>query len=179
MKNHSKFMAKIAGTGMYVPAKVLNNSDLEKTLNTSDEWIYTRTGIRERRIANDDESSSTFAIAASKKALESANIAPKEVDLIIVSVPPRKTHEVFNQLQEIWNTFDGDMSNEPPIQNSSPGTRIRQEARAGQKNMLHKSPIRFERRRKKHYAKPLKRYSKQYRAAGDVSVYQIPPFAYD
>jgi len=84
MKNHSKFMAKVAGTGMYVPNKVLNNSDLEKTLNTSDEWIYTRTGIRERRIANDDESSSTFAIAASKKALESANIAPKEVDLIIV-----------------------------------------------------------------------------------------------
>lgn len=69
---------------MYVPAEVRTNADLEKTLDTSDEWIRTRTGICERHIAGKDESSSTLGIQAGKMALESANISPEEVDIIIV-----------------------------------------------------------------------------------------------
>lgn len=84
MNKLTLFRAEVAGTGMYVPAEIRTNADLEKTLNTSDEWIRTRTGIRERRIAAEDESSSTLAIRAGRMALESANISPEEVDLIIV-----------------------------------------------------------------------------------------------
>jgi 3-oxoacyl-[acyl-carrier-protein] synthase III len=84
MNTGIKIRAEIAGTGMFLPRKVLTNADLEKTLDTSDEWIRTRTGICERRIAADDESSSTLAIQAGKMALESAGILPNDLDLIIV-----------------------------------------------------------------------------------------------
>ena len=84
MNTNRKLIAEVAGTGMYVPDKTCTNSDLEKTLNTSDEWIRTRTGISERRIAGKEESSSTLAVQAGIKALESANISPEEVDLIII-----------------------------------------------------------------------------------------------
>ena len=84
MDTGNKIRAEIAGTGMFLPGKVLTNADLEKTLDTSDEWIRTRTGICERRIADEGESSSTFAIQAGKMALESARIQPNELDLIIV-----------------------------------------------------------------------------------------------
>ncbi len=76
--------AEIAGTGSYLPETILTNFDLEKKLNTSDEWIRTRTGIVERRIAGKEESSSVLAAHAARKALESANIKPEEVDIIIV-----------------------------------------------------------------------------------------------
>ena len=69
---------------MYVPAEIRTNADLEKTLDTSDEWIRARAGICERHIAAEDESSSTLGVRAGKMALESANISPEEVDLIIV-----------------------------------------------------------------------------------------------
>ena len=69
---------------MYVPAEIRTNADLEKTIDTSDEWIRARTGICERHIAAEDESSSTLGVRAGKMALESANISPEEVDLIIV-----------------------------------------------------------------------------------------------
>ena len=75
--------AVIVGTGMSVPAKVLTNSDLEKIVDTSDEWIATRTGIRERRIAERGEVVSQFAIDASRKAMESSGIGPGDLDLII------------------------------------------------------------------------------------------------
>ncbi|MDP7557093.1 MAG: beta-ketoacyl-ACP synthase III [Nitrospinaceae bacterium] len=84
MNKHTQFKAEVAGMGMYVPAEVRTNADLEKTLDTSDEWIRTRTGICERHIAGKDESSSTLGIQAGKMALESANISPEEVDIIIV-----------------------------------------------------------------------------------------------
>jgi len=84
MNKYTQYKAEIAGTGMYVPKKVLTNFDLEKTLDTSDEWIRTRTGIRERRIAGEGESSSTLAAQAGNQALNSAGVAPEEVDLIIV-----------------------------------------------------------------------------------------------
>ncbi|MFH1287362.1 MAG: beta-ketoacyl-ACP synthase III [bacterium] len=76
---------KIVGTGSYLPSKILSNFDLEKMVDTNDEWIKTRTGIRERRIAHQDETSSDLAIKAARQALESANISPDEIDIIIVA----------------------------------------------------------------------------------------------
>ncbi len=75
----------IIGLGYYVPKKVLTNKDLEGMVETSDEWITTRTGIKERRIAAADESTSTLAFNAAKEALKSAKIKPEDLDLIIVA----------------------------------------------------------------------------------------------
>ncbi|MEM9079309.1 MAG: beta-ketoacyl-ACP synthase III [Verrucomicrobiota bacterium] len=75
----------IAGTGSYLPEKILTNADLEKLVETSDEWITTRTGIRERRIAADDEFTSHMATQAAAKALEQAGISASELQLIIVA----------------------------------------------------------------------------------------------
>ena len=80
----SIFKAAVAGTGFYVPEKILTNEDLECSINTTDEWITTRTGIKERRIAAKDESASTMAAKAAKQALELANVNADEVDMIIV-----------------------------------------------------------------------------------------------
>lgn len=77
--------AVIAGTGSALPERVLTNRDLESMVDTSDEWITTRTGIKERRIARDGEPVSQFAIAAAKRAIESAGIAPSDLDLIILA----------------------------------------------------------------------------------------------
>jgi len=76
---------RIAGTGSYIPEKVLTNADLEKMVDTSDEWISTRTGIKERRIADKNEAASDLAYEASRKAMEAAQIEPKELDMIIVA----------------------------------------------------------------------------------------------
>lgn len=75
----------IVGTGSALPDRVLTNDDLAKTVDTSDEWIRSVTGIRERRIAADDETTSTLAARAAAKALEAAGITADEVDLIIVA----------------------------------------------------------------------------------------------
>ncbi len=75
---------KIIGTGSSVPKAVLSNSDLEKMVETSDEWITSRTGIRERRIADDDTASSDIAYEAAEKALTAAGITSGELDAIIV-----------------------------------------------------------------------------------------------
>ena len=84
MNYHSPYQAKVIGTGAYLPEKILTNQDLEKTLKTSDEWIRTRTGISERRIARKDESTSTLAVEASRVALTSAGMGPEDLDMIIV-----------------------------------------------------------------------------------------------
>ncbi len=73
----------IIGTGSYVPERVLTNHDLEKMVETSDEWIRTRTGIRERRIAREDQASSDLGAEACKAALADAQIKPEDVDVII------------------------------------------------------------------------------------------------
>jgi len=77
--------AGIVSIASYAPEKVLTNFDLEKMVDTSDEWIRTRTGIVERRIVADHQATSDLALAASRKALERAGIAPREIDLIIVA----------------------------------------------------------------------------------------------
>ncbi len=75
----------IIGVGAYLPDRVLTNEDLEKIVDTSDEWIRTRTGIEERRIAEDDIDTSDMAIVAAKRALEDANLSADELDMIIVA----------------------------------------------------------------------------------------------
>lgn len=80
-----KRTVSIIGTGSHVPERVLTNAELEKMVDTSDEWIVTRTGIRERRIAGSDEHTSDMATAAAKAAIENAGITADEIDLIIVA----------------------------------------------------------------------------------------------
>jgi 3-oxoacyl-[acyl-carrier-protein] synthase III len=75
--------AGILGVGMAVPDKVLTNADLERMVETNDEWITSRTGIKERRIAGDDETSFTLGLEASRRALDNAGVHPEEIDLII------------------------------------------------------------------------------------------------
>ncbi|MAG56909.1 MAG: 3-oxoacyl-ACP synthase [Planctomycetes bacterium] len=75
----------ILGTGHYVPEKVLSNFDLEKLVDTSDEWIFARTGMRERRIAAPEEATSDLCIQAGRRALENAGVDPEEIGLIIVA----------------------------------------------------------------------------------------------
>lgn len=79
-----KSNAVIAGTGLCLPEKIVTNADLEKTLDTSDEWIRTRTGIEERRVAGKDEYASTMAVKAARQALADAGLEPEQIDMIIV-----------------------------------------------------------------------------------------------
>lgn len=75
----------ITGTGFYVPEKTVTNTDLEKVVETSDEWIFSRTGMRERRIATEDQATSDLAAEAAKAALADAGITAEDVDLLIVA----------------------------------------------------------------------------------------------
>jgi len=79
------FHAANAGTGRAVPAKVLTNADLEKLVDTSDEWITTRTGIRERRIAGWNETTASLAAVAGRRAIAVAGLEPTDIDMIIVA----------------------------------------------------------------------------------------------
>ncbi|MCL6555612.1 MAG: ketoacyl-ACP synthase III [Burkholderiales bacterium] len=77
--------ARIVGTGGYLPEKILTNADLERMVDTSDQWIVERTGIRERHIAAEGEYTSDLAVAAARRALEMAEVHPASVDLLIVA----------------------------------------------------------------------------------------------
>jgi len=77
--------SRIAGTGGYLPSKVVTNDDLAKRMDTTDEWIRTRTGIRQRHIAEPSQASSDLGVEASRTALAAASIAPHDIDLIIVA----------------------------------------------------------------------------------------------
>lgn len=106
---------KITGTGCAVPEKVLTNFDLEKMVDTSDEWIVARTGIRERRIASEGEYTSTFATLAAKRALEAAGVSPEEIDLIVVGTltpdfPFPATACIVQQEIKAANAFCFDLS---------------------------------------------------------------------
>ncbi len=80
-----KGKARIIGTGAYLPKRILTNSDLEKLVDTSDEWIVTRTGMKERRIASDDEYSSNMGAEAAKNAIEMSGLSAEDIDFIIVA----------------------------------------------------------------------------------------------
>ena len=77
--------ARIIGTGSYLPEKVLSNADLEKIVDTKDEWIVTRTGIKQRHIAGDDETTCDLATAAARQAIDAAGIDPNTIDIIVVA----------------------------------------------------------------------------------------------
>ncbi len=77
--------SKIAGTGGYLPERIMSNKELEKSLDTSDEWIRERSGIKRRHIAAENETTSDMALAAAKKAIEAAEIEASEIDLIILA----------------------------------------------------------------------------------------------
>jgi len=81
----SNYSAIIAGTGSYLPEKRLTNDDLAKTVDTNDAWIVQRTGIRERRIVGEGESTATLATHAARRAIESAGLTPDQIDLVIVA----------------------------------------------------------------------------------------------
>mgnify|MGYP002683703832 CR=1 FL=1 len=93
--------AKITGWGKYVPARVLTNHELAQMVDTSDEWITTRTGIKERRIRTEDDTTSSMAVAAAREALNVAGLSPKDLDLIIVatSSPDYLLPSVARQVQ--------------------------------------------------------------------------------
>jgi 3-oxoacyl-[acyl-carrier-protein] synthase-3 len=76
--------AKIIGTGAYAPKKILTNADLEKMVDTNDEWIQQRSGIRERHVVDEGEATSDLAINAARQALERANLVPEDIDFIVV-----------------------------------------------------------------------------------------------
>lgn len=105
----------ILGIGMYVPERVLSNQDLESMVETSDEWIVTRTGIRERRIAAEDQATSDLAFHASQQALARAGIGPEDLDLIVVATvtPDMAFPSTACILQEklgAWNAAAFDLS---------------------------------------------------------------------
>ncbi|MCS7182925.1 MAG: ketoacyl-ACP synthase III [Thermoanaerobaculum sp.] len=85
MHDHHTRTAKIVGLGTSLPARVLTNADFERMVETSDEWIVTRTGIRERRVVGPGESLATLAVEAGQKALADAGVDPREVELVILA----------------------------------------------------------------------------------------------
>ena len=76
--------SRIAGTGRYLPERIMTNADLEKMVDTSDEWIRTRTGVERRHVAGEDELTSDLCVEAAKNAIESAGITAEDIDLIVV-----------------------------------------------------------------------------------------------
>ena len=96
-----KRYGNLVGWGKYVPSRVITNADLEKTLDTSNEWIVARTGIRERHVVEEGETTSSMSVAAAKMALAKAGISPRELDLIIIasSSPDYLTPPVSSQVQ--------------------------------------------------------------------------------
>jgi 3-oxoacyl-[acyl-carrier-protein] synthase-3 len=85
MSQSKKVYSKIAGTGSYLPEKLLTNADLEHMVDTTDEWIFARTGIRQRHIAAEGELTSDLALKAAQNAIASAGIAAADIDLIVVA----------------------------------------------------------------------------------------------
>ena len=80
----------VRGVGSYLPQKILTNAELAKTVDTSDEWIQQRVGIKERHVAAEGEFTSDLAVAAARAALDNAGLTPDDIDLIIVATttPP-------------------------------------------------------------------------------------------
>ena len=102
----------IRGVGAHLPKRVMTNADMAKLVDTSDEWIVERTGIRERHIAGENELTSDLGIAAAKQALVRAAIDPIDIDLVIcaTATPDR--------------TFPGDRSQDPARARASPKARL-------------------------------------------------------
>lgn len=100
--------ANITGWGKYIPDRVVSNADLEKRIDTSDEWIMQRTGIRERHIVDEGENTSQISVLAARDALQMAGVRPRDLDLIIVatSSPDYLTPPVSAQVQHALGAKD-------------------------------------------------------------------------
>jgi 3-oxoacyl-[acyl-carrier-protein] synthase III len=96
-----KRYGNIVGWGKYIPSRVITNADLEKTLDTSNEWIVSRTGIHERHVVEDGETTSSMSVAAARMALDKAEVSAQDLDLLIVasSSPDYLTPPVSSQVQ--------------------------------------------------------------------------------
>ncbi len=92
----SPYYAHVVGWGMAVPDTVMTNADISAIVDTSDEWIVARTGIRERRIVSERESTATLGLKAAQVALEKADMLPIELDLIIVATSRGKNSFPFS-----------------------------------------------------------------------------------
>ncbi|MDH5357372.1 MAG: ketoacyl-ACP synthase III [Gammaproteobacteria bacterium] len=101
--------SRIAGTGSYLPEKVLTNHDLEKMVETNDQWIRERTGIKKRHIIADDETTTDLAFNAAEKAIEAAGISNDDIDLIIVATttPTRIFPSTASLVQQKLNISNG------------------------------------------------------------------------
>jgi len=101
--------ARIVGTGSYLPERILTNAELERMVDTTDEWIVSRTGIRERHIAADDERTSAMAEHAARRALDMAGLQPADIDLILVATttPDQVFPSVGCLLQDRLNIHNG------------------------------------------------------------------------
>ena len=84
--------ARIIGVGSYAPSRILTNQELEKMVDTSDEWIVQRTGIRERRIVDEGEGPSDLAVRAARQAMDRAQVAPDEIDFVVVGTTAGDMH---------------------------------------------------------------------------------------
>src|SRR5512135_886695 len=101
----------IIGTGSYVPKRILRNYDLEKMVDTSDKWIIERTGIRERRIAADDETNVTMGGIALERALENARISPETIEMVIVGT---------NTTEPVWPSAGGHIAKRLSLRRNIP-----------------------------------------------------------
>ncbi|QXX73703.1 beta-ketoacyl-ACP synthase III [Methylovirgula sp. HY1] len=101
LSHPAKLRSVVVGLGCYLPPRILSNADLEKTLDTTDEWIVQRTGIRQRHIAGEDERTSTLGLRAAKAALADAGLSGADIDLVIVatSTPDYTFPSVATQIQ--------------------------------------------------------------------------------
>src|SRR4029078_1006501 len=81
----ARMRSRIVGTGRYLPSRILGNDELAERIDTSDEWIRTRTGIRQRHMAAENEQTSDLALRAAQEALRAASLAPGDLDLIVVA----------------------------------------------------------------------------------------------
>ena len=108
----SRRYSNLIGWGFYAPDRVLTNNELAETIDTSDEWIHSRSGIRERRIAGEDEYTSTMSTEAARRALERAKVKPADVDLLLVasSSPDYLTPPVSSQVQAALGLSCGAMT---------------------------------------------------------------------
>ena len=103
---------KIAGLGYCVPETVITNDDLTKLYETSDEWIYTRTGIKERRVVSGNETAIDLGLEAAQKALAKSGLKPEDIDCVIsaASVPPQLYPTLACTLQDMLCKLQEDLS---------------------------------------------------------------------
>ena len=75
--------SRIVGTGRYLPERVMTNADLEKIVDTTDEWIRTRTGVERRHVVEPEQTTSDMCVEAAKKAMDAAGVTPQDIDMVI------------------------------------------------------------------------------------------------